>query len=442
MLLTKTGGILKPFADILGFILNAIFVLLDKITGGNPNTGVAIILFTIVVYTLMIPLTVKQQKFSKMSSKMNPELQAIQNKYKGKSDQDSIMKMQQETQFVYAKYGVSPTGSCAQLIIQMPILFALYRVIYNMPAYVGQIKDAFMPLVDKLIYKEGSIEFLKTLQSYNYYKKQFNNELFGLTVTPSGVNYTQNTYIDVLNRASSAEWENLKNAFPDLTNEANNAINLLENYNQFLSIDNIGNSPSFIISNAWNMDEKNWPLIIGALMIPLLSALTQWVNTKLMPQPEANKRSNEPENPMVSSMKTMNSIMPLMSAFFCFTMPAGMGIYWISGSVVRGVIQIFVNKSIDRIDIDEMIKKNIEKNNEKRAKQGLPPQQIYQNATKNTKYVETKKELNEETKKENKKKIEDSTEYYKKMSTAKEGSLASKAMMVKNYNEKGKSKEE
>ena len=68
-----------------------------------------------------MPLTIKQQKFSKLSAKMNPELQAIQARYKNKKDNESMMRMNEETQAVYAKYGVSPTGSCLQLLIQMPI---------------------------------------------------------------------------------------------------------------------------------------------------------------------------------------------------------------------------------------------------------------------------------------------------------------------------------
>ena len=84
---------------------------------------------------------------------MSPELQAIQAKYKGKKDNDSMLAMQQETKEVYAKYGVSQTGSCLQLLIQMPILFALYRVIYSIPAYVTIVKNAFSPLVEDLCSK-------------------------------------------------------------------------------------------------------------------------------------------------------------------------------------------------------------------------------------------------------------------------------------------------
>ena len=128
ILLTQdSGAILGPIAKILGVIMDVIFNLLDLI--GIPNIGLSIILFTIVVNLLMLPMTVKQQKFSKLSAKMNPEIKAVQKKYEGKKDQASMMRQQEETQAVYDKYGVSPTGSCLQLIIQMPILFALYRVI-------------------------------------------------------------------------------------------------------------------------------------------------------------------------------------------------------------------------------------------------------------------------------------------------------------------------
>ena len=177
IVLTQYGGkILGPIAKILGYLMEGIFYILDLI--GIPNIGLSIILFTIVIYLLLMPLTIKQQKFSKLSAKMNPELQAIQAKYKNKKDNDSMMAMNEETKEVYAKYGVSPSGSCVQLLIQMPILFALYRVIYAMPAYVGKIKEAFFPLVDNLIAQEGSAEFLQTFSNASMYAKQFNNENF------------------------------------------------------------------------------------------------------------------------------------------------------------------------------------------------------------------------------------------------------------------------
>ena len=111
IILTQDNGIIiGTVAKLLGLIMNALFNLIDMI--GIPNIGLAIILFTIVVNLLMLPITLKQQKFSKLSIKIQPEVQAIQNKYKNKKDQDSQMAMNQEIQMVYAKYGISPTGSC------------------------------------------------------------------------------------------------------------------------------------------------------------------------------------------------------------------------------------------------------------------------------------------------------------------------------------------
>ena len=111
---------------------------------GIYNIGFCIILFTIVVRMLMLPMTIKQQKFTKLNAAMNPEIQEIQKKYKDKKNQQSQLAMQEEIKSVYDKYGTSPTGSCLQLIIQMPILFALYRVIMNVPAYVKPVKELYL----------------------------------------------------------------------------------------------------------------------------------------------------------------------------------------------------------------------------------------------------------------------------------------------------------
>lgn len=421
--------IIGPVAKLLGYIMEGIFFCLDKI--GIPNIGLAIILFTIVIYLMMMPLTIKQQKFSKLSAKMNPELQEIQAKYKNKKDNETAMKMNEETQAVYAKYGVSPTGSCLQLIIQMPILFALYRVIYSIPAYVGKIKEAFFPLVDKLISSPGSTEFIRTFKEASMYNKQFESDAF----VNGTVDYVQNTFIDVLNKASTLEWHSISEKFPSLSGDVTNTLETLDKYNNFLGL-NIGNSPSFIMKEA--IANGTYIMIVAALAVPVLSAVTQWINTKLMPQPDT---SNNKDNPMASSMKTMNMMMPIMSAFFCYTLPAGLGLYWIAGSVVRSVQQIVINKHIDKMDLDELIKKNVEKRNKKLEKsKGINLKTINDYANMNTKNVAAKQaqqnvsRASSMTQQEKDEAVKKSTEYYSK--NAKSGSIASKANMVKQYNEK------
>ncbi len=419
MLLTKsTAFIIGPVSSVLGYIMNAIFWLQSRI--GLENIGLCIILFTIVIYLLMTPLTIKQQRFSRLQSRMNPELQAIQKKYKGKNqDQAAMMKMNEETQAVYAKYGVNPMGSCVQLIIQMPILFALYRVIWNIPAYVDNVKNAFMPLAEKIVSTPGAEEFMKTLAG---------------TVRVSFPEMTNLTVIDVLYKLAPANWAELSGQFPDLTSLIETTQREADRMNYFLGL-NIADAPSSIIASAFAAG--SYLLLIGALLIPVLSAVTQWLNTKLMQSSQANSNASSGNETMDSTMKTMNTVMPLMSAVFCLTLPVGLGIYWIAGAVVRSVQQLVINKQIDKLDIDELVKKNMEKINKKREKQGLPPQKATQAARINTRTIEKKPEISEE---ERQQRIKKATEYYQNNTTAKPGSLAAKAQMVKQYNERNMKK--
>ena len=436
ILLTQYDGmILGPIAKVLGLLMNGIFWVLDKI--GIPNIGLAIILFTIVIYALLTPLTIKQQKFSKLSAKMNPELQAIQRRYQGKKDNDSMLAMNQETKAVYAKYGVSPTGSCVQLLIQMPILFALYRVFMNMPAYVGQIKDAFYPMVEKLANAAGSVEFISNTKNFanaGMFLPQFQNELF----TSGNMQYIQNTFIDVLNKASSAEWRSLADHFPSLSNDILTTMQEMDHYNNFLGL-NMGNSPSYMVSEA--LASGAWLMVVAGFAIPVLSAVTQWLNVKLMPQADTGSENNS----MASSMKVMNNVMPIMSAVFCYTLPAGMGLYWVAGSVVRSVQQVLINKHIDRMDIDAEIKKNTEKYHEKLRKQGIDPEKLNSYATMSTKNMKpttpapSRSKGPAMTQEQKEEAMRKATEYYSK-NAAKPGSLAAKANMVRDYNEKNNKK--
>lgn len=425
LLLTQNSTfIIGPVAKLLGFIMQGIFWLLDKV--GIQNIGLAIIIFTLVIYLCLMPLTIKQQKFSKMSAIMNPELQAIQAKYKGAKDQDSMMKMQEETKAVYAKYGVSPSGSCLQLLIQMPILFALYRVIYNIPAYVPQVKQVYMELVPKLTHMNGPVFWIRShMSSAKMFTKQFTN----MEKFPD----LNNTVIDVLNRATKKDWNALSNKYSNLSNEIESTTAKLDHYNNFLGI-NIAFSPWNIIQEQFASDSKNWWLIIGAVMIPLLSALTQWINIKLTPQ---NNTNNQGQDSMGSTMKMMNSMMPLMSAFFCFTLPAGMGLYWIAGSVIRSIQQIVINRHIDKMNLDEIIKNNTAKYEEKLKKKGVLNDNISKkiNASSSNRTV---KEAIQKTDEERKAEIAKAQEYLKKTEKKKSlggSSLADKANMVKRFNE-------
>ena len=410
MVLTKAGSILGPIATVLGYVMDILFRFTSSF--GVFNVGLCIILFTIVMKTLMIPLTIKQQKTTKLMSVMNPEIQAIQKKYKGKSDQESMQRQNVEIQAVYEKYGTSMTGGCLPLLIQMPILLALYRVIYNIPAYVPSVRVYFDNVVTPLM---GQADYAQKLQEITNIATACGGKLDKFDFTNA------NRLVDMLYKFSTSQWGELQSLFPAISDVIGQNAAVVERMNTFFGL-NMAEAPGWVPSFAW--------------IIPVLAAVSQWFSTKLMSGNQPST-SADAENPMAQSMKTMTTTMPLFSALICITMPAGLGIYWIATSVVTIIQQLIVNAYMDKVNIDDMIAKNLEKVNKKRAKQGLPPAKVTQNATASLKAIkaeEEKEKAAEEVKKEKiAKQIEESSKYYN--TNAKPGSLASKAAMVQKYNE-------
>ena len=424
MFLTKSSGmIIGPIASLLGMFMNGIFYVLNMI--GIPNIGLAIIIMTILIYMAMLPLTIKQQKFSKLQRKMQPELNKINKKYEGRKDAESMERQQAEIKEVYSKYGVSATGSCVQLLIQMPILLALYRVFYNIPAYVPMVKQVFFPLVDKLISADAG-SYLQQTNAARYFAKQFENENFVNGVTE----YVQNTFIDVLNKFSSADWTALSEKFSDLQGDINNTVTNLTRYNSFLGL-NMANSPSSLFKEA--IENKTYVLVIVALIIPVLAAVTQYLNVALMPQAPQGDGNDQ----MSQTMKSMNVMMPLMSAFFCWSLPNGMGIYWIAGAVIRCIQQVLINKHIDKMDIDAMVEKNLEKMKEKEAKEGKKDKNRVSSSTMSTYSSMNTRRMKDRTSTavsaDSEKKVQQARQLNGKKYKA--GSLAEKANMVSSFNE-------
>lgn len=409
ILLTTQTGFLKPIAWLLGQIFNGLFNLIYNIAEWFtdkpyhvPIIGISVILFTIIVRLILLPMTIKQQKFSKLSGLMNPELQEIQAKYKDKRDQVSMMNMQAETKAVYEKYGTSPTGGCLTMLIQLPIMFALYRVIYKIPGYVTKIRELCGGIADKIT---GSGDDWATKL----------DAIKGISVSAST---GRASLIDKIYNLSPEKWSEVQNAFSSV--DFGNAYDQIHGYNNLFGI-------SLTQAPGWRL---SW-----ALIIPILAGLTQWLSVKLM----ENKNNvnvgsqNDQQVGMASSMKVMNTIMPILSAVFCVSFASCIGLYWIASSVVQIVVQLVINKKMNNKDVDEIVKENIEKANIKRAKKGLPPVKI-SNVT--SKYVEQvhKMEARENRKEERDKEIKESTSYYN--TSAKPGSLAAKANMVKMFNEK------
>lgn len=328
----STGAIATVLGKFMALIHNTL---------GIPNVTITIIILTVIIYMLMLPLTYKQQKFTKLSQKTSPEIQAIQKKYQGKTDQISRMNMNNEMQAVYDKYGISPMGSCLPLLIQMPILFAMFNVIRAI--------SEFIP----------------------------------------GTHYCLGMQIDLSPMVIiGGEGAGVGQMFKAL-------------FTNFSLV-------SFL-----------------AFMIPILSGFTQWLSVKI--NMRGQKMDNS--NPAMSSMKTMNTVMPILSTVMVFSFPLGTGLYWVISAVVRIIQQILINMHLDRIDFDELIEKNKKKAAEKQAKrEGYLQSTIAQSGRMNTRNISN--ESNEEL-------LEKANQA---RSNARPGSMASKANLVRDYNEKNSSK--
>ena len=434
LLTAYPGSILGPIAKLLGMLMDWIYSGINNITGGRVESVVlSIVIITIIIYMCLLPLTIKQQKFSKLSQKMQPEMQAIQAKYKNKKDQASMMAMQEETQLLYQKYGISPMGSCVQMLIQMPILFALYRVFYNIPAYLSGVKGSFTGLVDSIQQTSGYQDTLVSLmEKYNVVTSSgLNASNVASKLADASGDTLSNYIIDILYKLPSKGWDALLDGkfFDGIQSVVEKTHDALLHFNYFLGL-NISDTPWYIIKSNFTDKPDKWLLFVMlALLIPVLSYLTQMINIKLMPQ------ATNGNDQMASQMKMMNLMMPLMSLFFCFTVPVGLGIYWICSALVRGIQQFFVNRHIENLDLEAVMAKNEEKAKNKRKKMGLSEDYIKKAAQIKTKSIDSKANVSASA--DTEEKLAKAAEY---KANAKAGSLASKANMVKEFNERNSRK--
>lgn len=264
------------------------------------NYGVAVILFTLIVKIILVPLGIKQQKTTVKTKQVKPELDKIQAKYK-----NDKQKLNEETMKLYQKYDINPMGGCLPLLVQFPILIGLYRVIQfpirwvlREPNFIDNFKKLNMPLekVKEIIY--GLYES-KGLEAVN---------LEGFTNIDGVIE-------KVLEKGSRITEIDLASAF-DLIN-----FNLL-------GLD-LSLTPSISkISLLW--------------IIPILATgsafFSNWVTSKINPM--------NPEQ--AQQMKTMNMMMPLMTAFFTFTLPAGIGLYWFISTIFSILQMVLLTKYFEK----------------------------------------------------------------------------------------------
>lgn len=351
IVLTKVGGILGPFALIFGLVMNAIYELLDLV--GIPNVALTIMLFTLIANILMLPLTIKQQRYSRVSALVTPEIQKINKKYKGKTDEVSQRRMQAETMEVYKKYGASPSSGCLPLLISFPILLALYRIIYNIPSYVNSIHDLFMTIAEPIQTTTNGAAIMDTLmEELNIVVGKFDFENI-------------EKIIDALNGVKTTGWDTVANAFasnPDVVQAIDKVKDTIISINSMPGGLNVMDAPVHFSQGVAG--------IFPGILIPILAGVTQYVSVKIT-TPKTNNTAGAAENDMGQSMKMMNNIMPLISVWICFTLPVGVGLYWVCNSVFRTLMVVIVNRFFNNKDIDELVKENAEKVAERKGKPTL-----------------------------------------------------------------------
>ena len=295
----KPGVIVGPIADFLGLIYNILFNFIYSFIQSG-SLGIAIILFTLLVKLVLFPLMVKQQKSTYKMQKLQPEMNKIRAKYAGKKDQESQQRMAFELQEFQKKNGISMFGGCLPLLIQLPILYALFYIFQQAYVYVDVIRDNYTDIANVLL----SVPVDLRMDAIGSFATEVANSM----KTQLDMN-NANDIIQVINSLSSSDWSQIVNT---LGNSGNDLIPLLAQKNQV---------ENFIFVHLIESPRLRFPQIL----LPILSGGTTWLSSKIMMR---NQTTTSPDDPTAATMKSMNIVMPIMMGVMTITLPAGLGIYW------------------------------------------------------------------------------------------------------------------
>lgn len=288
----------------MGFISRPFGILLFALNHLVGNYGWALVIFTILVRLLLLPLSVKQQKSMQSTQRIQPKLAELQKKYANDKE-----KLNEETMKLYKEHNVNPMGGCLPLLIQFPIIIGLYQVIIRPLTYMLNM----------------SADTIATLT------QQVNEVLVAKGQA-------------ALEGIRQSEIIIAQNLTPEMLKSVGLESVSLINFN-FLGL-NLGDTPSVGFTRInfelfGQMFSSPFIELSPLLLIPILAALTTFLSTKIS---TAISGSKPQEGSAASTMNTMNMLFPLMTAWFAFTMPAGVGLYWILGNIIQVVQQIVLTK--------------------------------------------------------------------------------------------------
>ena len=329
--------------NIFGVILNVIF---EGVIMFTPIAALAIsiIIFTLVARILLTPLQLSSQRTSRGMSKIQPELTKIQERYKGKTDQESQLKQSQEMQALYKKYKINPFAGCLPLIIQFPLIMGLFNVLRAPANYIKSLGAEYSNIASTIIDKVSNYQEL--LQPYQSGIETSTRLSYDLTNNISLGQY--------LSHLTTGQWtEFISNVDPNVVETINNVLVKKNEYETFLGF-SVVDTPSGLMSTQW------W-----VILIPIIAGASTYIFSKLTMAANGQAQSTAKDgqaNPADSMMKTMNIVMPIMTGAFAYTMPIGLALYWIAGNVIMLVQQKIVNKVLEKQDakLDAILEKERE----------------------------------------------------------------------------------
>lgn len=419
MFLTQSGGfIIRPISRLLGAILSLIYRGLNAI--GVESIGIAIILFTLIVRLCIFPLMYKQNRSSKITAMIQPEINKATKKYRGKTDQQSMLEMQKITKDIQSKYGVSMASGCLTSLIQLPIFFALYRVIQNIPAYVPKVYDMYSPIANAISSDNAAYATLQTIAGEGGTQVQ--------TIANSLVQNNTNTIIDVLANFSADMWDKFATALGNGSQAVIHAMTANGN------VDNIKQ-----IYNFFGIDLTTVPhlKLTIALIIPILSLIFQFLSMKVTPMQNADDPSQQAA---MGTMKMMMYVMPIFSFFVCVNVPCGVGLYWAAGSFMSFLTTIGTNLYFKHCDMDKILEKSMKKAEKKNAKKKKKNKKSFMEKLQEAAYGQTDTQEAAASNSVRNASLKSYTSDSMKTTNAgtkyRAGSLASKANVMQRYNEK------
>ena len=290
----------SSFWDIFAIPFGYVMQFFNKISGGHYL--ISLFLFALAIKLITLPFGIKQQKTQIKGAMLRPKMMMIEKKYAGRNDRVTQQKKQQEMMELQQKEGYSPLSGCLPLLIQFPILIALYRIIRMPLKYCVGLTDDVVRNLYNALYPDNVVEAFKKIPDAAHI------EMIGqLKEQP-----------DVL-------WE-----------IAGIGVEKLPNYNIFGKI-NLGLRPAFNVAE--KLDGNKWNLFL--LIIPFLcgglALLTTWLSRKL----NDNGLNQQMAQQQKTSMFLMNITMPLLQLWIAFGVSGAVGIYWVYTSIL-GIIQILV----------------------------------------------------------------------------------------------------